>query len=419
LCSHEISYFQSHLLKLLSSDTHHKEDHVIRTSTSFSCTEINPTTFLIIEDDSYGEHPHIYIKIYPALIFISDTGCNSPRQMNKTITSLRQYLESYPTPANNHSPLNPNGSKPYLIFCTHAHYDHILGIPGFLSSSTTDGSTRPNPKVSILASSHDKSFILTDLPTHSLCKHLHIPTPEYTISHWARHLEYLSYLHPAPAPSPAPALIPLRIQTLHIPGHTPDSLAWYDIDEHHLYVGDAFYARKRPTPPKETITLPTNESPTPDPEDDAPIIFPSEGNLITYTSSLTLLLSFIRHQNYLLLLHWPNEPISEPPPAHRTPPRVLLGSGHITSAADAETMTVEVQTLFRGIISGAVKASRSEWKRGEVWDYWVEPRRDGDGDGDGKGEGGRYSVFAPRRLVEEAREHFRKGGEMEMGYFEG
>jgi glyoxylase-like metal-dependent hydrolase (beta-lactamase superfamily II) len=343
------------------------------------------------------------VKIYPDLIFISDTGCNSPRQKNKTVISLRQYLETIPVPANNDSPLNPKGAKPYLILCTHCHYDHILGIPLFLSS--------PDDNPTILASSHSKSFIQDDLPTHSLCKYLHIPTPSYRISHWARHLEYLSWTDPSATLLPGEPTQPLRIQLLHIPGHTPDSLAWYDIDSHHLYIGDMFYARRRdPDFPILTSSSSRDHAPIPAEGlpafDDAPIIFPFEGNLIDYLSSLSLLLSFIQHQNFLLQLRWGAEPIDRPPPENRSPPRVLLGSGHVTASSDAESMTLEVRELFWGIITGSVKIRRSEKMRGEWCDYWVEPDKVGRGDG----EGGRYSVLAPRRLVEEARRHFGEKG---------
>jgi glyoxylase-like metal-dependent hydrolase (beta-lactamase superfamily II) len=81
----------------------------------------------------------------------------------------------------------------------HCHYDHILGIPQFLSA-----------KPIIVASSFDESFILEDLPTHSLCKYVGVQTPEYAVSHWAKHLEYFSYSDTA-----------FRIQFLHIPGHNP------------------------------------------------------------------------------------------------------------------------------------------------------------------------------------------------------
>jgi glyoxylase-like metal-dependent hydrolase (beta-lactamase superfamily II) len=381
------------------------ENTITTPSTSFFCTKLNATTFLIIEDDSYSEQPHIYVKIYPQVIFISDTGCNSPRQKNKAITSLRHYLETFPAAANNNSPLNPDGLKPYLILCTHCHYDHILGIPSFISSS----SPAATPRTTILASAHSKSFIQDDLPAHSLCKYMHIPTPSYPISHWATHLEYLSYTPPSPLPPQDPeSPLPLRIQLLHIPGHTPDSLAWYDIDAHHLYIGDMFYARTRSRafPSPFPVSGSTDELPS---FTDASIIFPPEGSWIDYMSSLTLLLSFIQHRNLELERQWDAASSAEPGP-EALKPRVLLGAGHVTACSDAETMTCEVRALFERIIAGRVPVRRSEVRRGEVFDYWCE-----EGDGEGETEAG-YSVLAPRRLVEEVR---RWRGEVEKGNGEG
>src|SRR5687768_14326323 len=87
--------------------------------TSFTSTRINPSTFLIIEDDSYDEQPYIYVKIYPNHLLITDTGCNSPRSPKATITSLRTYIETYPQPENDHKPLNPVETlKQYIIVLT-------------------------------------------------------------------------------------------------------------------------------------------------------------------------------------------------------------------------------------------------------------------------------------------------------------
>jgi glyoxylase-like metal-dependent hydrolase (beta-lactamase superfamily II) len=190
---------------------------------SFVSRRVNPSTFVVVEDDDYGEQPYIYVKIYKDHLLITDTGCNTPRSKAPSLTSLREYLETYPIPLNDHQCLNPGGRKQYIIVCSHCHYDHILGIPQFLSA---------NPI--IVASNFDTSFLLEDLPIHSLCKYIDVPTPQYTISHWASHLEYFSHSGTA-----------FRVEFLHIPGHTPCSLAWYDIDEHYLYIGDTFYERKR------------------------------------------------------------------------------------------------------------------------------------------------------------------------------
>ncbi|KAE8451095.1 hypothetical protein EG329_004767 [Mollisiaceae sp. DMI_Dod_QoI] len=344
-------------------------------STSFISRRVNDSTFLIIEDDSYGEQPYIYIKIYPNHLLITDTGCNSPRQDGLSLTSLRQYIETYPLPLNNHQPLNPSGKKHYIILCSHCHYDHILGIPQLLSSNPT-----------IIASSFSPSFLSKEnLPTNSLCKYVHKPTPEYTISHFAAHLSYLT-LRNLPPNNP-----PFRIQFLHIPGHTPDSLAWYDIDEHHLYIGDTFYERQRSIPIPElpndddnntnTNTdnveqepIPVDHSPSPSPFELPPtpgaIIFPTHGgNWIQYLSSLSLLLSFTTHQNLSLSLkhrhqHQHQQHIN---PHHHhgnyTIPRVKISSGHLTHSADAETMILDVKALFERIIKGEVPVKGSGLKR--------------------------------------------------------
>src|SRR6187402_1586853 len=101
-------------------------------STSFISRRVNSSTFLIIEDDDFGEQPHIYVKLYPDHLVITDTGCNTPRQKDRTLTSLRQYLETWPLSINGDECLNPKGKKRYIIICSHCHYDHILGIPQFL-----------------------------------------------------------------------------------------------------------------------------------------------------------------------------------------------------------------------------------------------------------------------------------------------
>jgi glyoxylase-like metal-dependent hydrolase (beta-lactamase superfamily II) len=332
-------------------------------STSFITRRVNGSTFLVIEDDGYGEQPYIYIKVYPKHLIVTDTGCNNPRSKEPSLTSLRQYLETYPLPLNKNECLNPDGQREYVIVCSHCHYDHILAIPQFRSA---------NPI--IIASDFDKSFLLEDLDVHSLCKYVGVPTPEYEIRHWARHMDFLSL-----------SGVPFRIQFFHIPGHTPDSLAWYDLDEHHIYVGDTFYERKRSKPIPE---LPDDAGQVPGlPATQAAIIFPEEGgNWIQYMASLDLLLSFVLHQNMELRRQHGLR--------YESAPRVKVGCGHLTYEADAEIMIIEVRRLFERIIAGKVPVTGSGEKRGVIHDYWLES------------EDSKYSVMAPRHLAEEARKHF-------------
>lgn len=337
----------------MGRQTTSKDAVIVSPATSFISWRVNESTFLIIEDDSFDERPYIYVKIYPDHILITDTGCNSPRHQARSITSLRQYIEEFPLPTNEGQPLNPNGAKKYTIICSHCHYDHILGLPQFLDTT-------------IIASSYDKDFLLKDRSHNSLCEDLGIPTPQYHITDWARHLGHI-----------VTSTRPCRIQFLHVPGHTPDSLAWYDIDEHHLYVGDTFYERR------SSICIPGTGFTT----RAGAIIFPNEGgNLIEYMASINMLLSFTLFRNKELERQYKGDAVA---------PRVKVACGHNTFDADAEEMIREVKDLFERILAGKVSVYESVVVRCAINDFWLES------------EDAKYSVRAPRRLIEDARKHFR------------
>ncbi|KAH7024296.1 beta-lactamase-like protein [Macrophomina phaseolina] len=344
-------------------------------STSFAATGLNRTTFLITEDDSFGEHPFIYAKLHPRLplLILSDTGCNSPRDSSVVISKLRSFLEEYPVPANGGKPLNPRDEyghpeRQYVVIVTHCHYDHISGLEQFptipLSDTlalerTTRGSEsqlKPLPSCSVVASGHSQSFINTNLDEHSLCKFLGLKTPKYRVSVWARDSEAL--VHHGQK---------IDVTVLHTPGHTPDELAWYDHHERHLYVGDSFYELG----PR-----------------DAAIEFPKEGNWIDYMTSLGKLLRFVKHENEYMLA----DALNDYSDFYGDCRRVKLGCGHTTSQADAEEILEAVFKLFERIIMGKVPVRRSETRRDEIYDNWRDD-----------GEKVRFAVRAPRRLAEEAR----------------
>ena len=307
----------------------------------FTCSRLNASTFVIHEHDKYEEHPFIYVKIYndPRLVIISDTGCGGGDAGREHFHNLKDYIETFPVGVNDGKPLNPiEAEREYLIICTHCHYDHILGLKHFQTASA-----------GILASSFDRSFIEEDLPVHSLCKFLAVPTPEDTVSYWADDLEKLSHKEKS-----------LRLQILHTPGHTPDELAWYDEQERHLYVGDSFYERVAQDSSYEQA-----------------IIFPQEGNWIHYMQSLEKLLRFVEEKN--------EEPDKAP---------VRIGCGHVTSSVDGVEILSDVRRLFQDIIAGKVPIVQEGEKRGEEYVLWKEA-----------GES-RFSVAAPKRLALEAAKAF-------------
>jgi hypothetical protein len=73
----------------MSFDTFTEND-----DTSFSIRKINPTTFMVREDDAFGEHPFIYVKIHPRVpvVILSDTGCDAPSDGKKHGSSLHHRV---------------------------------------------------------------------------------------------------------------------------------------------------------------------------------------------------------------------------------------------------------------------------------------------------------------------------------------
>jgi hypothetical protein len=71
---------------------------VEKASTSFTTRRVNRSTFAILEDDDWKEHPLIYVKVHPLvpLIILSDTGCDEPSKKHKKGTYLHPH--SNPTP---------------------------------------------------------------------------------------------------------------------------------------------------------------------------------------------------------------------------------------------------------------------------------------------------------------------------------
>lgn len=359
-------------------------------STSFTARRINATTFLITEDDSYDEHPFIYAKLHPTapVLILSDTGCDSPREKGVSLTHLRQFLEEFPVPENDDRPINGGPEKrAYFVICTHCHYDHIGGIEQFVTHRAISGGS--DTTTQILASAAGKAFIEDDLPAHSLCEFRGMPTPRYKVTHWAEDLQHFCWHSDSGITEPSAEsrsfeLKPERLQKvdeagimiLQTPGHTPDSLAWYDVDERWLYTGDTFYEMG---------------------EEGMPIIFPAEGDWVEFVASLRKLLEFVRKENAATVPTDASDVGSYDEADEEqwtiVQKRVKVGCAHTTAGVDGEEIVEAVIELFEKIIAGKVPVMFSKEVRGEVYDLWCE---------DGQS---RFSVRAPRRLCEEARKH--------------
>ncbi|KIW15031.1 hypothetical protein PV08_07818 [Exophiala spinifera] len=302
-------------------------------------------TWLIRERDQYGEYPHIYAKVCEGVeaatgakgqpstykvIVLSDSGCGtevindiSPPPVRRTEGEkdddhvVSRSRRSEPSRWNIHTfllyTLNPGGCIPYMVITSHCHYDHITGIgklpptggydhehvssTSTSSDKTQDGADRL--RTTVLTSSLHKSFVTpyANLQEHSLSASVGLQAPRYSIT-WAEDLSEATWRWTRPAQkdagiSAAEVAIGARMTMIQTPGHTPDSLSWYDEDLALLFVGDSFYVKESP----ETRSAPWG------PEPPMPTMFDVEGDLADMWESIKKLLRFVRVKNEELKLN--------------------------------------------------------------------------------------------------------------------
>jgi len=306
---------------------------------AFHASRLTNSTFLIKEyNDIYSEHPHIYAKVVPAAntILLIDTGCGGASPDSEiVIKSLREFVEIVKIDDNNGVPLNAGGRMGYVIALTHCHYDHILGVEDFSKDSP------------ILASGHSPSFLDKDaIPGNSLCEPMGIRTPEYTPI-------LVPHQHDITSPEPK---ISLGVTILHTPGHTPDEIALFDEAEMMLYVGDSLYEYEH-------------------------IIFPNQGSIVTWFSSMEFLVSFVKAKN--------TQVTSSTGVA--APREVLINSGHVTALRPALDVLLSAITFMQDVVDGREKIKKREWRQGKATVIYEQ-------------EGNRFSLQCPERLVLEARQ---------------
>ena len=318
--------------------------------TAFKASRLTPTSFAIVEhSDIYGEQPVIYAKVVPDsnAIVVVDTGCGGATDNEEiTVKSLREFLETVRIADNDDRPINPGGSRQYIVVLTHCHYDHIRTfsphpvhyIPAHRRIVAAEQFAIDSP---ILASGHSPGFLSPEkLPKHSLCEDLDIPTPRYTpilVSH--QHEIGRKLLGRAdPAGQDGFGLI-----VLHTPGHTPDELALWDETERSLYVGDTLYEW-------------------------APIIFPNEGSIVDWLRTVDSLLELVG-----------------------TAEDAKICCGHVTYGRPAREVLEASKQFMLDVISGKESVRKRFEKRGETTVQYVQ-------------DGHRYSLICPERLVLEARQ---------------
>ncbi|KAH9481435.1 hypothetical protein JR316_0005961 [Psilocybe cubensis] len=305
---------------------------------AFRASRLTPSTFLITEyNDIFSEHPFIYAKVVPSAntILIIDTGCGGlSNDTDIEITSLRKFIESANVKDNNGAPINEGGKMGYVVALTHVHYDHILAVEDFKDWP-------------ILASAHSPSFLEKDaIPEHSICNALNLTTPQYTPT-------LVPHMHNILSSDADKK--PLGMTILHTPGHTPDEIALYDEVEKMLYVGDSLYEWE-------------------------PIIFPKEGSIATWFSSMDYLISFVEEKNSVL---------QGSDDKGQAPSEILINSGHCTARQPALDVLIKAKYFMEDVVAGKEEVKERGWSRGEATVMYGKT-------------GDRFSLRCPERLVHEA-----------------
>lgn len=363
--------------------------------------------WLIREHDRFGEYPHIYAKIcteqerygVDGAIVLSDAGCgtekenlihgiaNDAAQPQPKKWNLRTFLEYT---------INPDKRLPYVVINTHCHYDHILGLSDLIQPTQFEpiiGADRLGGQVFVVASALDPNFVIPyeKLQKHSLCEDEGVDAPHYNVTTWAKDFEQLVFQSPLLRRELA-----LDITIIHTPGHSPDSLSWYDTNHHFLCVGDSFYSKRSSWTSKASWGG----------EPDMPIFFNRYSVLADWWAQMDKLLDFVRKENRELVKSVtastasPTSDTQNPETATgkedewvmvgRPVPRVQLAAGHATCGVDAEETLEAVKKFMMAVMRGEVPSQEKENGR-ILFDYALD------------GKTGEYSVLVPINVLEEGR----------------
>ena len=258
---------------------------------AYTISRLNNSTHLVIQNDKYLEFPYIYVKQYsdPRLLVVIDTGCGAHNGAERTPTiELKDFIRQE----------FPQASEyPFMVICTHCHFDHIGGIEAFAREGAA-----------ILASAYDPAFLdPKDRSANSLCEAFGTPTPKFEVTKYCFYGEKLEHEGHD-----------LNLMVLHTPGHTPDSMAIYDSQERWLFTGDTLY--------KRVATMPWGEI------QDVPIILPLQGDWRAFIASMNKLLAFAKMEEQ-------NATSDQ---------RLRLAAGHTTSHAIAtEVLATAIEFVHR------------------------------------------------------------------------
>ncbi|KAF8825098.1 hypothetical protein HHX47_DHR7000707 [Lentinula edodes] len=342
-------------------------------SSAFAATRLTSNTFLIKEyNDIYSEHPHIYAIIFPSTSNLSNIS-NTSESSSKVGHNMAGTIILIDTGCGGAS------NDPEVRVTNVREFIETVDVPenggrplnGLDNQSGLEGGKRMGYIV-----------VLT---------HCHYDHIQYTPT-LVPHGHTISNLIPSNK-------ISSHVTVLHTPGHTPDSLTIYDSTScpPMLYVGDSLYEYE-------------------------PIIFPKEGSIVDWFSSIEALIGFVRMKERELLGSGIDEKeegkdnavvgyekydvadTSIRPRHHqqRQRKRVLLNAGHVTCLKPALEILQAVKRFMEDVVSGREPVRRRWVKRGEETVEYRQSRQEGTEANTTPVGASRFSLICPERLILEA-----------------
>eukprot|EP00754_Rhynchopus_humris_P014721 Rhum_TRINITY_DN14408_c17_g2::Rhum_TRINITY_DN14408_c17_g2_i1::g.88651::m.88651 len=191
---------------------------------SFTHERLSPRVWKVVQDDPFRQYPFLYCIKADDRVILIDTGC----PVKEGGRTYKSYLDEH---------VNPE-SLPYLVLCTHIHFDHIggncefcRGGPGGVAGSE------------VWMSGASRAFT-ENYATTSLAAAHGVEVAPFTVSRWLEDGERIVVSSAAAAAAGSGGSggnDEEYLEVLHTPGHTPDSVALYYPAADRIFIGDSLY----------------------------------------------------------------------------------------------------------------------------------------------------------------------------------
>ncbi|CAH1785991.1 unnamed protein product [Owenia fusiformis] len=258
--------------------------------------QLSKTVWRVVEDDPYKEYPFLYIIQGSDKIVLVDTGVGTG--------DYKSYLRTLPQFTN----------LPFLVINTHNHFDHVGSNHRF---SSKDGSA--SDCIAICMSDHNTEYTLGYLSKDtSLALAVKSNLKEFTVTKWLKDGDVI-YLDDTNKDNVN------ALHVIHVPGHTPDSLALNYPKDNRVFVGDLLY-------PYANILL----------------HFPTS-NFVSYSDSISILRQYLQaHYGELK--------------------NIKLSCGHIEANLEAEQLC-NLEQLIVDVKQGKVEGEPLKWLNDNILEY--------------------------------------------------